>query len=86
MPEAIGSTFVGGSLGGLVVLILYLLLGPGAVVYHSFRWAWNRYSRASRGKATLSPTELETIQKCLPWNSGISLLPLVPTLLEAFGK
>ena len=86
MPEAIGSTFGGGGLGGFVVLVLYLLLGPGAVVYHSARWAWHSYNRASKGRATLSPSELETIQKCLPWNSGISLLPLVPTLLEALGK
>ena len=85
MPEAIGSTF-GGGLGGLVVGIVYLLLGPGAVVYHTARWAGYGYNRASRGRATLSPSELETIQKCLPWNCALSLAPLVPIILNALSK
>ena len=83
MPEAIGSTFGGGGLGGLVVGILYLVLGPGAVVFHSVRWAWHGISRASRGQATLSPSQIDTIRACLPWNVAISLVPAIPVLLEA---
>ena len=81
MPEAVGSTFGGGGLGGLVVLVVYLVLGPGAAVFHSVRWTIDRASRARRRIATLSPSERETIRKCLPWNIGISLLPAVPYLI-----
>jgi hypothetical protein len=80
--EAIGSTFGGGSLGGLVVAIVYLILGPGAVVFHLSRLALNRYSSRTRQRATLSPSEFETIRKCLPWNAGISLLPAIPFVLN----
>lgn len=80
--EAIGSTFGGGSLGGLVVAIVYLILGPGAVVFHLSRLALNRHSYRTRQRATLSPSELETIRKCLPWNAGISLLPAIPFILK----
>jgi len=81
VPEAVGSTFGGGGLGALVVLIVYLVLGPGAVLFHSVRWTIDRASRAQRRVATLSPTEHETIRRCLPWNVGISLLPAVPYLI-----
>jgi hypothetical protein len=80
--EAIGSTFGGGGLGGLVVAIAYLILGPGAVLFHLSRLALNRYSSRTRQRATLSPSELETIKKCLPWNAGISLLPAIPFILN----
>jgi len=80
VPEAVGSTFGGGGLGGLVVLVVYLVLGPGAVLLHSVRWVIDRASRARRHTATLSPTERETIRKCLPWNIAITLLPALPYL------
>jgi hypothetical protein len=80
---AIGSTFGGGGgVGGLVVIILYLILGPGAVLFHLSRWAFNEYSYRVRRRATLSPSEFETIKKCLPWNTGISLLPAIPLILN----
>jgi hypothetical protein len=75
---AIGSTFAGGSWGGPIIAIVYLIFGPGAVVFHLSRLAINTYSRRTRQRATLSPSELETIKKCLPWNTGISLLPVFP--------
>jgi hypothetical protein len=81
--EAVGSTFGGGSAGGLVVAIAYLILGPGAVVVHLSRLALNRYSSRKRQRATLRPSELETIKRCLPWNAGISLLPAIPFFLNA---
>lgn len=85
MPDmgAVGSTFgSGGSLGGLVVAIIYVLLGPGAVIFHLSRLARHRYSYATTQRATLSPSEIETIRKCLPWNAGISLLPAIPFILN----
>lgn len=84
MPEAVGSTFGGAGLGGLALLALYLVLGPGAVVFHSVRWSINRWSVAQRNRATLSPSQRETIRKCLPWNVGISLLPALPYAFAAF--
>lgn len=79
---AVGSTFnLGG--GGLVVAILYLVLGPGAIVYHLSRWAFNEYSYRTRHRATLSPSEFATIKSCLPWNIGISLLPTIPFILNS---
>ena len=84
--EAIGSTFGGGSAGGLVLAIAYLILGPGAVVVHLSRLAFNRYSSRTRQRATLSPSELETIRKCLPWNTGISLLPAIPFILDGMNR
>jgi hypothetical protein len=80
--EAIGSTFGGGSWGGLVAAIVYLILGPGAVVFHLSRLALHGYSYRTRQRATLSPSDLETIRKCLPWNTGISLLPAIPFILN----
>lgn len=85
MPEAVGSTFGGSGLGGLVVLVVYLILGPGAVVFHSVRWTIDRVSRARRRVATLSPSDHETIRKCLPWNIGISLLPALPYVAALIG-
>ena len=85
MPEAVGSTF-GGGLGGLVVVMLYLILGPGAVLYHTTRWAFDRHGRATRGQATLSPSQRDTIKRCLPWNVGITLLAAIPWLLDALGR
>jgi hypothetical protein len=84
MPEAVGSTFGGGGLGGLVILVLYVVLGPGAVVFHSARWALNRWSVAYRGRAMLSPSQRETIRKCLPWNLGITLAPALPYVFAVF--
>jgi hypothetical protein len=74
--EAVGSTLVLGG-GGLVIAIAYLILGPGAVVFHLSRLALNQYSYRAGRRAALKPSELETIKKCLPWNIGISLLPAV---------
>jgi hypothetical protein len=80
---AVGSTFGGsGGVGGLVIAIAYLILGPGAIVFHLSRLAFNNYSHRVRRRATLSPSEFETIKKCLPWNIGISLLPAVLFILK----
>ena len=80
---AVGSTFnVGG--GGLVIAMLYLILGPGAIAYHLSRLAFNEYSYRMRGDGTLRPSEFETIKKCLPWNVAISLLPAIPSILNLF--
>ncbi len=77
---AVGSTFGGG--GGLVIVILYLILGPGAIMFHLSRLAFNEYSYRARRRATLSPSEFDTIKRCLPWNIGISLLPAIPFILN----
>ena len=79
---AVGSTFGAVGAGGLVIAILYLILGPGATVYNLSRLAFSEYSyRAGRG-ATLRPSDFDTIKSCLPWNIGISLLPLIPAILN----
>jgi hypothetical protein len=82
MPEAVGSTFGGGGLGGLVFLVLYLVLGPGAVILHTARYAYHRYSRARRGRATLNYNDLQTIRQCLPWNVVITLIPFIGAIWE----
>ena len=79
---AIGSTFGNLSWGGPIVAIIYLILGPGALVIHLSRLAFNRYSYRTRQRATLKPSELETIRKCLPWNAGISLLPAILFIVD----
>ena len=67
--EAVGSTFgLGG--GGLVIAITYLILGPGAIVFHLSRLALNQYSYRAGRRTTLIPSELETIKKCLPGTSA----------------
>jgi hypothetical protein len=80
---AVGSTFGSPGAGGLVIAIVYLILGPGAVAFHSSRLAFNAYSRRARSRATLSPSEFEAARKWLPWNITISLLPAIPTILAA---
>lgn len=80
--EAVGSTFGSVGAGGPIIAIAYLILGPGAVVFHLARLSFNRYSRSKKQRATLSPSQLETIRKCLPWNAGISLLPAIPYILN----
>jgi hypothetical protein len=82
VPEAVGSTFGGGGLAGLVVFVLYLVLGPGAVVFHASRWAWHRYSLATHSRATLGYNDLETVRQCLPWNVGITLIPFLGMIWE----
>jgi hypothetical protein len=78
---AVGSTFnIGG--GGLVIAIVYLILGPGGTVYNLSRLAFNEYSYRTRSRATLSPSDFDTIKSCLPWNIGISLLPVIPFILN----
>jgi hypothetical protein len=86
MPEAVGSTFGGGGLAGLVFFVLYLVLGPGAVIFHTARWAYHRYSVASRGQHTLGYNELQTVRQCLPWNIVITLIPALPYVFELFRK
>ena len=86
MPEAVGSTFGGGAFGGLVVVVLYLVLGPGAVIFHARRWALHRYSVASRNIALLGWNELQTVKQCLPWNIGITLIPALPTVFDMFRR
>ena len=83
---AIGSTFANGSWGGPIIAILYLIFGPGALVFHLSRLAFNGYSYRTRQRATLRPSELETIWKCLPWNTGISLLPAIPFILNGMNR
>ena len=83
MPEAVGSTFGGTGLGGLVIVGLYLVLGPGAVIFHVTRWAFHRYGVAFRNRVTLGYNDLRTIRRCLPWNIGITLLPSLPVVLNA---
>lgn len=82
MPEAVGSTFGGGGLGGLVFLVLYLVLGPGAVIFHAARYAYHRYSRAKHSRATLNYNDLQTIRQCLPWNVAITLIPVLGAIWE----
>jgi len=82
MPEAVGSTFGGGGLGGLVFFVLYLVLGPGAVIFHVARYAYHRYSRARHSRATLGYNELQTIRQCLPWNIVITLIPILGAIWE----
>jgi hypothetical protein len=82
MPEAVGSTFGGGGLGGLVFLVLYLVLGPGAVIFHVGRWLYHRYSLAKHSRATLGYNELQTIRACLPWNIVITLIPVLGAIWE----
>ena len=82
MPEAVGSTF-GGGLGGLAVVVLYLVLGPAAVIFHTSRWAFYRYNVVVRHRWTLKEYELQTIRHCLPWNVVITLIPALPALLNA---
>lgn len=86
MPEAVGSTFGGGGLAGLVFFVLYLVFGPGAVIFHIARWGYHRYSRATHGRATLNYDELQTIRQCLPWNVVITLIPTLPYVFELFRK
>lgn len=86
MPEAVGSTFGGGGLAGIALFVLYLVLGPGAVIFHAARWAYHRYSLAARGRATLKPSDLQTIRQCLPWNVVITLIPALPYIFELFRK
>jgi len=80
MRGEIGSTFAGGALGGLVVLLLYIIFGPGAAIFHSVRLAIHIFRQQTEHRAFLSPGELDTVRSCLPWNVGISLLPLLPML------
>ncbi|HTW35015.1 MAG TPA: hypothetical protein VMD53_10390 [Rhizomicrobium sp.] len=88
MPEAVGSTFGGGfeGIGGLIFFVLYLVLGPGAVIFHSTRWAFHRYSLATQSHATLGYNDLETIRQCLPWNVIIAMIPAIPYVFALFGK
>jgi len=86
VPEAVGSTFGGGGLAGLVFFVLYLVFGPGAVIFHTGRYAYHRYSRARHGRATLNYDELQTIRQCLPWNIVITLIPALPSIFELFRK
>jgi hypothetical protein len=82
MPEAVGSTFGGGGLAGLVFFVLYLVFGPGAVIFHVGRWAYHRYSIAKHSRATLDYDELQTIRQCLPWNVVITLIPVLGAVWE----
>lgn len=82
MPEAVGSTFGGGGLAGLVFAVLYLVFGPGAVIFHIARYGYHRYSRAAHGRATLGYNDLQTIRACLPWNIVITLIPILGAIWE----
>lgn len=86
VPEAVGSTFGGGGLAGLVFFVLYLVFGPLAVIFHAGRYAYHRYTRARHGRATLNYSELETIRQCLPWNVVITLIPTLPYVFELFRR
>lgn len=78
---AVGSTFhLGG--GGLVIGILYLVFGPGATLFHAAKLGFDAYSRRTHSRATLNPSAREGARRCLPWNIAISLLPLLPMVLN----
>jgi hypothetical protein len=83
MPEAVGSTFGGGGLAGLVFFVLYLVFGPGAVIFHTARWAYHRYSLATHSRATLGYNDMQTIRQCLPWNIVITLIPILGAIWES---
>ncbi len=84
MGGQIGVTFGhGGGIGGLVVLVLYVVLGPGAVLYHAVRLAIHFYRRRFEHASYLNSHDLGTARRCLPWNIGIALLPALPALLAA---
>jgi hypothetical protein len=81
MGGQVGSTF-GGGLGGPVVILLYIIFGPGAAIYHSVRLAIHFFSVRSEHRAFLSPSERATARSCLPWNIAISLIPLLGMFLS----
>jgi hypothetical protein len=80
MGGQVGSTFGGGGLGGPVIFLLYIIFGPGAAIFHSVRLAIHIFRKQTEHRAFLSPSELDTVRSCLPWNIGISFLPLLPIL------
>jgi hypothetical protein len=61
--EAIGSALGSPGGGGLVIAIIYIVLGPDAVAYHSFRLARHAYTRRTRRQATLSPSGFRNRKK-----------------------
>jgi hypothetical protein len=82
MGGQIGVTFgLGGGVGGLVVLVLYVVLGPGALLYHGVRLAIHVHRRHFEHAAYLNSNDLDTARRCLPWNIGIAVLPALPALL-----
>ena len=70
-----GVSFGGG--GGLVVAVLYLILGPGALVYNGGRLALNYYRWRYKSNAFLTKSASDTAWRCLWWNLGITLIPFV---------
>jgi hypothetical protein len=77
MGGQVGSTFGGCGLGGLAIFLLYIILGPGAAIFHFVRLAIHIFRKQTEHRAFLSPSELDTVRSSLPWNIGISLLPLL---------
>lgn len=78
MPEQVGSTFGGCGLGEPLVILLYIFLGPVAAIFNLIRLSIHGYRNRIEHRAYLSPSELDTVRNYLPWNIGISLLPLLP--------
>ena len=77
----VGSTLHTG-LGGLVVGILYLVFGPGALLLHGFRLGFNAWSVRARGRSTARYSDLDTAKRCLPWNVIITLVPFLPAVCQ----
>jgi uncharacterized membrane protein len=82
MGGQVGSTFGGGGLGGPVVILLYIIFGPGAAIFHSVRLTIHVFRMRSEHRAFLSPSERDTARSCLPWNIGITLIPLLGMFLS----
>ncbi len=80
MRGAVGSTLGGGlgGLGGLVILVLYVILGPGGLLFNIGclvldACGWMRLTAAGRRAA----------RRWLPWNIGITSLPLLLMWFES---
>jgi hypothetical protein len=77
---AVGSTFHGG--GGLFIGLLYLALGPGALLFHVWRLAHNAWSLRVHGREGADYELLHRAKRCLPWNVIITLLPFFPSMCQ----
>jgi hypothetical protein len=60
-----------GGLGGLFLLIVYVVIGPGGLVYRSVF-----LSLHATGVLRMIPSAQETARRCLPWHIGITALPI----------
>jgi 4-hydroxy-tetrahydrodipicolinate synthase len=64
------------------------MAGPACLIPHQSVELYNLCKAARWDEAlalqgaTLRPSDFDTIKSCLPWNIGISLLPLIPAILN----